>query len=302
MNTLNLRYVTLSDDPSLNYVIFETDKYDIELNDKLFQVIKNILSMNDNEILHMYNEIVNIMDQLTIIFLRADSSQTQLNYDLITTTFDHNNINKDMVKYFEKLKRQLEIIFNKIKVSCYQKNIQTIKYYEPNVTIDKLIEVCDIMIDSFTTHPIDLLSSCFRSITNNIIEDEKDRLMTDEIKEASKRNENVIVIDSCSKDTSTVIVYVSRNNELILSKMKNKKKKYLINIKKNTCTCPDFRLRKIKQGLCCKHLMEIRNKSHCLLFINKVMNSLSQNSYNNSFVPFKQMLHVTYDKSINYNS
>lgn len=292
MDTLNLRYVTLSDDPSSNYVIFETDKYDIQLNDILFQVIKNILSMNDNEILHMYNEIVNIMDQLTIIFLRADSSQTQLNYDLITTTFDHNNINKDMVKCFEKLKMQLEIIFDKIKV----------KYYKPNVTIDKLIVVCDIMIDSFTTHPIDLLSSCFRSITNNIIEDEKNRLMKDEIKEASKRNENVIVIDSCSKDTTTVIVYVSRNNELILSKMKNKKKKYLINIKKNTCTCPDFRLRKIKQGLCCKHLMEIRNKSYCMLMIDKVMSSLSQSYCNNSYVPFKQMLHVTYDKSINYNS
>lgn len=292
MNTLNLRYVTLSDDPSLNYVIFETDKYDIELNDKLFQVIKNILSMNDNEILHMYNEIVNIMDQLTIIFLRADSSQTQLNYYLITTTFDHNNINKDMVKYFEKLKMQLEIIFDKIKV----------KYYKPNVTIDKLIVVCDIMIYSFTTHPIDLLSSCFRSITNNIIEDEKDRLMKDEIKEASKRNENVIVIDSCTKDTTTVIVYVSKNNELILSKMKNKKKKYLINIKKNTCTCPDFRLRKIKQGLCCKHLIEIRNKSYCMLMIDKVMSSLSQSYCNNSYVPFKQMLNVIYDKSINYNS
>ena len=84
--------------------------------------------------------------------------------------------------------------------------------------------------------------------------------------------------------------------------MKNKKKKYLINIKKNTCTCPDFRLRKIKQGLCCKHLIEIRNKSYCMLMIDKVMSSLSQSYCNNSYVPFKQMLNVTYDKSINYNS
>ena len=36
--------------------------------------------------------------------------------------------------------------------------------------------------------------------------------------------------------------------------------------------------------------------------IDKVMSSLSQNSCNNSYVPFKHMLNVVYDNSINYNS
>ena len=84
MATPNLRYVTLSDDPSSNHVIFETDKYNIKLNENLFQVLKNTLSMNDNEILHVYNEIMNILDKSTIKFLlQAESYKIQHNYELI---------------------------------------------------------------------------------------------------------------------------------------------------------------------------------------------------------------------------
>lgn len=302
MNTINLRYVTLSNDPSSNHVIFETDKYDIELNDNLFQVMKNILSMNDNEILHMYNEIVNILDKSTILLLQSESSQTVINYNnSINIDFDWKDINEEMIKNIELLKANIEILFNKIKSNCDLYN-RSLKYDKPNEACDKLIKVCDIIIDSLKLHQIYIVSSCIRIIATNIIEDEKDRLMKDEIKEAHKRNENIIAIDSYAKETTILIVYVSINNKMIISKMKNKKKKYLINIKNNTCSCPDFKLRKIKQGLCCKHLMEVRNKSYCLLMIDRVMNSLSQNSCNNSYVPLKHMLNVAYDNSINYNS
>jgi predicted nucleic acid-binding Zn finger protein len=307
METLNLRYITFSDDPSSNYVILETNKYDIELNDEIFQVLKNISSMNDDEILHMYNGILNVLDALTIILLQADSSQMQLDYrNLETITFDSNNVNKDMVEGFEKIKIYLEMIFDRIKRSSdlYNNSFfkQYLKYDQPNEAIDKLIKISNIIVDSLKTHPVQVVSSCLRIITNNIIEDEKDRLMKDEIEEGSKRNENIIVIESSAKETTTAVLYVSKNNEMTLSKLKNKRKKYLINVKNNTCTCPDFRLRKWKQGLCCKHLMEIRNKSHCILLIDKVMASLSRNSYNTSYVPFKKMLDVVYDKAIDYNS
>ena len=296
MATPNLRYVTLSDDPSSNYVIFETYKYDIKLNENLFQVLKNILSMNDNESLHMYNEIINILDELPIkLLLQAESYQIQQNYEF--KIFDPTK-----VEGFDKLKLLFEMLFDKIKVYCYQKNIQTIRYYEYNEAFDKLNKICDIIVDSLHSHSIHLVSSFLRIITNNIIEDEKDRLLKEEIEESSKRNENIIAINSYAKETTTAFVYISINNEIIVSIMKSKKKKYLINIKNNTCTCPDFRKRKMKQGLCCKHLMEIRNKSYCMLMIDKVMSSLSQNSCNNSYVPFKHMLNVVYDNSINYNS
>lgn len=300
---MSIRYITNSDDTSSNHVIFETDKYDIELNDKKFQMIKEYLSMNDDEILNVYNEIVNILDDLTILLLKADSSNIQLDYSrLETVSFDCDIIHKDMLSGFEKLKIQLEFMFNKIKVNSTQYNVITkLKYNSYNEAIDKLNDICNIVVESFTIYPIHLVSSCIRIITNIIIEDEKDRLIKNQIVEGSKRNENIIAIESSAKETTTTVLYVSKNNELLLSKMKNKKRKYLINIKKYTCTCPDFEIRKMKQGLCCKHLMEIRNKSYCLLLINKVMDSISQNSYNNYHVPFKEMLHVAYDKSINYN-
>lgn len=289
MERLNLRYITFSDDFASNYVIFETNKYDVELNDEKFQAMKSILYMNDREILHIYNEIVNILDQFTILLLQADSSQTQLNE---FTAFDSQNVHDDMLKGHENLKTIFESLFNRIKENNSQ----------PNEIISKFYTICDMIINSFETHVIQLVTYFISIIRNNIIQAEKEKLMKDEIMEGLNRNENIVPIESSQKETYTTIVHVSKNNKMIVSKLKNKKKKYLINIKNNTCTCPDFRLRKIKQGLCCKHLMEIRNKSYCLLTINKVMDLISQSSYNNSYVPFKQMLCVAYDKSINYNS
>ena len=300
---MSVRYITYSDDTSSNHVILETDKYDIELNDEKFQMMKEYLSMNDQEILNIYNEILNILDDLTIILLKADSSNIQLDYSCLETiSFNSDIIHKDMLSGLEKLRIQLEFMFNKIKANSPQYNvINKLKYDRYNEAINKLTDICNIVVESFNTNPIHVVSSCIRIITNNIIEDEKDRLMKDQIAEGFKQNENIIAIESSVKETTTTVLYVSKNNEMLLSKMKNKKRKYLINIKKNTCTCPDFEMRKMKQGLCCKHLMEIRNKSYCLLAMNKVMDSLSQNSYNNYHVPFKEMLHVVYDKSINYN-
>lgn len=300
METLNLRYVTLSDDPSSNHVIFETNKCDVELNDEKFQVLKNTLSMDDNEILHMYNEIVNILDQLTVLLLQADSSQTQLNYDSYEfITFDSDDIHDDILKGCEALKRIFESLFNKIKENSVLYHYM--KFDKPNEAFTKFDSVCNIIIDSFAAHAIQLVTYFISITQSNIIEDEKDRLMKDEIKNGYNRNENILPIESSVKETVTIFLYVSKNNRMLVSKLKNKRKKYLLNIKNNTCTCPDFRLRKMKQGLCCKHLMEIRNKSYCLLLMDKVMDSLSQNSCSNSYVPFKKMLSVAYDKSINYN-
>ena len=301
METLNLRYVTLSDDPSSNHVIFETNKYDVELNDEKFQVLKNTLSMDDSEILHMYNEIVNILDQLTVLLLQADSSQTKLNYDSYEfITFDSDDIHDDILKGCEALKRIFESLFNKIKENSVLYHYM--KFDKPNDAFTKFDSVCNIIIDSFVAYAIQLVTYFISITQSNVIEDEKDRLMKDEIKDGYNRNENILPIESSVKETVTIFLYVSKNNKMLVSKLKNKRKKYLLNIKNNTCTCPDFRLRKMKQGLCCKHLMEIRNKSYCLLLMDKVMDSLSQNSCSNSYVPFKKMLSIAYDKSINYNS
>lgn len=301
METLNLRYVTLSDDPSSNHVIFETNKCDVELNDEKFQVLKNTLSMDDNEILHMYNEIVNILDQLTVLLLQADSSQTKLNYDSYEfITFDSDDIHDDILKGCEALKRIFESLFNKIKENSVLYHYM--KFDKPNEAFTKFDSVCNIIIGSFAAHAIQLVTYFISITQSNIIEDEKDRLMKDEIKDGYNRNENILPIESSVKETVTIFLYVSKTNKMLVSKLKNKRKKYLLNIKNNTCTCPDFRLRKMKQGLCCKHLMEIRNKSYCLLLMDKVMDSLSQNSCSNSYVPFKKMLSVAYDKSINYIS
>jgi len=260
---MSVRYITYSDDTSSNHVILETDKYDIELNDEKFQMMKEYLSMNDQEILNIYNEILNILDDLTIILLKADSSNIQLDYSCLETiSFNSDIIHKDTLSGLEKLRIQLEFMFNKIKANSAQYNvINKLKYDRYNEAINKLNDICNIVVESFNTNPIHVVSSCIRIITNNIIEDEKDRLMKDQIAEGFKQNENIIAIESSVKETTTTVLYVSKNNEMLLSKMKNKKRKYLINIKKNTCTCPDFEMRKMKQGLCCKHLMEIRNKS-----------------------------------------
>lgn len=303
MEALNLRYITFSNDVTSNYVIFETDKYDIELNDGKFQVLKNNLYMNDKEILHIYNDIVNILDQLTILLLQADSSQTQLNE---IVTFNSQTVHNDMLKYCEDLKRIFESLFIRMKDNSvlYENKLykKYLKFNQPNEVISKFNMICDIIIDSFETYVIQLVTYFISIIKNNLIENERDELMKNEIKMGLNRNENIISIESSKKETEATFLYVSKNNKMMVSKLKNKKKKYLVNIKNNTCTCPDFLLRKMQQGLCCKHLMEIRNKSYCLLAINKVMDSLSQSSYNNSYVPFKQMLHAVYDNSINYNS
>lgn len=300
---MSVRYITYSDDTSSNHVILETDKYDIELNDEKFQMMKEYLSMNDNEILNVYNEIVNILDDLTIIFLHADDS---LDYHCLETiSFDSDIIHKDMLPSFEKLKMQLEFMFNKIKANSVQYNSISKPKYDSfqNESIIQLNRICYFMIESFKIYPIHVVSSYLSIIKNNIIEDEKDRLMMHQIVEGSKQNENIIVIESTSaKETFTpTFIYVSKNNERKFAKMKIKRKKYLINIKNNTCTCPNFYVCHMQYASCCKHLMEMRNKSYCLLLLNKVMDSISQNSYNNYHVPFKEMLNVTYDKSINYN-
>ena len=302
METPNLRFITFNDDVTRNYVIFQTNKYDVVLNDDQFQVIKSILFMNDTEILHVYNEIVNILDKLTILLLQADSSHIQRNITFIS--LESNDIHDDILKGCEDLKKVLGQLFDRMKEqSIYYNNKfykQFLRFDQPNEVINKFNRLCDIIIDSFEIHALQIVTHFISIIRNNIIENEKDKLMKNEIKEAHNRNENVISIDSNEKETTTLILYVSKNNKIILSKIKNKKKKYLINIKNNTCTCPDFRLRKIKQDMPCKHLMKINNKSCCLLLIDKVMNALSKNNYNNSYVPFKKMLDVVYNENVDY--
>jgi len=300
--TMSVRYITYSDDTSSNHVILETDNYDIELNDVKFQMMKEYLSMSDNEILNACNEIVNILDDLTIILLNADCFLD--NHNVENISFDSDIIHKDILSGCKKLKKILEFMFNKIKANSAQYNSISKPEYDSfqNEAIIQLSEICYYMVESFETYPIHVVSCYLTIVKKNIIEDERDRLMMHQIVEGSKRNENIIVIESSAKETFTsVFIYVSKNNEKKFARLKIKRKKYLINIKNNTCTCPNFYVGHMKYGTCCKHLMEIRNKSYCLLMMNKVMASLSQNSYNNYHVPFKEMLHLVYDKSINYN-
>ena len=232
---MSVRYITYSDDTSSNHVIFETDKYHIELNDEIFQEMRTILSMNDNEILNMYNEIVNILDDLTIILITAYNSLNPRCSESYTISFDSDIIHKDMLSGFEKLKIQLEFMFNKIKAnsSQYNNSISKPDYDSFQNEAIQLCRICYFMVESFKTYPIHVVSSYISIITNNIIEDEKERLMMNQINEGSKQNENIIVVESSAKETFTSeFIYVSKNNERKFAHMKNKRKKYLINIKK----------------------------------------------------------------------
>ena len=282
-------------DESLSTVILSMRKCDIELYVETFEVIKTLLSMNDNELLYLYDEITTIMDNLTVILLNSDSSHIE---ESVESSFNIENVHPDMIHGYKQLKHTLNIILEKLKKSSVAYKNPHLKYDEPNEVFNKFLTITNIIIESLENHALSLVSYLLTIIIKNIIQDEKDRLMYKEMNTGLKNNENIIIVDSDSTPTSMDVLFVSKNNDLLTSKMHNKRKKYLINIKNNTCTCLDFKVRKWKQGLCCKHLMALKNKTYCLMLIDKIF-KVNTNSHN-TYLPMNKMLKVAYDKNIDY--
>lgn len=271
-------------------VTLKTTSYDVELDTSSFNYLKNILNMCDGEVLTIYDMITKNLDELFMKLLHADSSQV-FEYN----TFTSEDIDDHMLKHCGKLKSVFIVLFSKIQD----------KYKQSHMDMDNVNKefqlIYRIINKSLDKHNIQLVSYFLPILCNDIILEEKAKFIQEQVEKAKHCNENIVTIESSEKEKVFEVLLVTKNNKMMISKIHSGKNQYMLNIQQNTCTCPDFRMRKCKQGLCCKHLMQLRNKSYCLLHIKKVMDSLSNNyNCNTSFAPLKEMMRVVYDENIDY--
>jgi hypothetical protein len=271
-------------------VTLKTTSYDVELDTSSFNYLKNILNMCDGEVLTIYDMITKNLDELFMKLLHADSSQV-FEYN----TFTSDDIDSEMLKHCGKLKSVFIVLFSRIQD----------KYKQSHMDMDNVNKefqlIYGIINKSLDKHNIQLVSYFLPILCNDIIHEEKAKFIQEQVEKAKYCNENIVTIESSEKEKVFEVLLVTKNNKMMISKIHSEKNQYMLNIQQNTCTCLDFRMRKCKQGLCCKHLMQLRNKSYCLLHIKKVMDSLSNNyNCNTSFAPLKEMLSVVYDENIDY--
>lgn len=273
-------------------VTLKTTSYDVELDTSSFNYLKNILNMCDGEVLTTYDMITKNLDELFMKLLHADSSQV-FEYN----TFTSEDIDDHMLQHCGKLKSVFIVLFSRIQ-DKYKQSHMDMDMDNVNKEFQLIYRIINKSLDK---HNIQLVSYFLPILCNDIIHEEKAKFIQEQVEKAKHCNENIVTIESSEKEKVFEVLLVTKNNKMMISKIHSGKNQYMLNIQQNTCTCLDFRMRKCKQGLCCKHLMQLRNKSYCLLHIKKVMDSLSNNyNCNTSFAPLKEMMRVVYDENMDY--
>ena len=160
-------------------------------------------------------------------------------------------------------------------------------------------DLCIYIQETIMKHYFDLIlmNYTLRYLTKTVF-DEKDLMLSNDtyITYMKKQNTNIVKIRSFQPTKYVKVLYKDNNNNLKIANKILKHKYYMINVKSNTCSCPDFIHRKSQNGLVCKHLIELKNKTRCLLLLKSIQN---KNLYNVN-MPMKEMLNQVYTEDIKY--
>jgi len=159
---------------------------------------------------------------------------------------------------------------------------------------------CNYIQETIMNHYYDLriMDKTFCYLVNSVF-DEKQVMPTDAFIDYMKKRENgsnIIKTRSLQPTKYVKVLYKDKCNNLKIAKAPMKHKYYIINVETNSCSCPDFIYRKLHTGLSCKHLMELKNKTRCLMLLKEIQN---ENLYNVD-MPFKEMLKAAYNTDIKY--
>lgn len=172
---------------------------------------------------------------------------------------------------------------------------------EDNVIFENTIqlynEFCfDVIKRKIILHYIELglLDVRIGYVISNVVSKKKKELSDMLIMLSKKNGENIILMKSFQPMKFGNVCYVDKSNRIKLAKRKLDDKHYTINIKENSCSCPDFIYRKMKAGLSCKHLMELKNKTRCLMLIKNIP------ALHNIAIPVKEMLETAYCPNVQY--
>ena len=242
-----------------------------------------------------------IIKSLKNIINATFNDQTSNQIIITDDVIDENDIHDDIKRLSKSIEETFNSLFDDI-VKVITKQCHTIgERYEVRIldhTIHWFQNLCTFVQDAIMANYSDLrmMDKTFISIVNDIYYD-KQSLPTDAfIAYKKKKGINIIKTRSFQPTKYTEVLYKDKVNNLKIAKSPIKPSHYIINVKKNLCSCPDFIHRKLQAGLSCKHLLELKNKTRCLMLLAEIQNT---NLYNVN-MPFKAMLNTAYDTVIQY--
>lgn len=213
---------------------------------------------------------------------------------------DYNDIREDDItntKNMEKIFYDLfDTMHEAITIQCFDNGI-TDEYVIFKNTIDLYNDFCfDVIKKKLLLHYIEfgLLDSSIGFLISNVVLMKKKELKDMHIEISKAAGENIIKMKSFQPTKFTDVYYVDKRNRMKVAKRKAEDVHYIINVKTNSCSCPDFIHRKMQYGLSCKHLLELRNKTRCLALIKQIPGLY------NIAIPVKEMLEVAYCPKVEY--
>jgi predicted nucleic acid-binding Zn finger protein len=213
---------------------------------------------------------------------------------------DINDIQEEYITDTRNMEKTFLSIFDAMLIAV-TKQCRDTGVQEDNVifkhTIQLYNEFClNVIKRKINLHYIDLelLDVSIGCIISNVVSNKKKELSDMLIMLSKKNGENIIKMKSFQPMKFANVCYVDKSNKMKLAKKKLNDKYYTININANSCSCPDFIYRKMKVGLSCKHLMELKNKTRCLMLIKNIP------ALYNIAIPIKEMLETAYSPGVRY--
>ena len=258
----------------------------------IFMMDSAVSSINDHLRICPYkmNTLITSIESLSnIVYDTSD-----FDFDNIIQLLDLNDVDSNMQKEFCVIQDFMQSIYDKIFDNVLQQN------YKDKVSIvfthfrNILLFLNETITELYPSFSV--MNNTFYHIANKIITIQMDLLQDSIISDGLKNNENIIKVDSFKKHKYRQIIFKSKTNCLKIASVVIDKPKYLINVIQNECTCPDFLHRKMKKGLSCKHLLQLKNKNKCLTLIQE----LQREHLYNVNIPMKHMLKTAYSDDINY--
>lgn len=222
--------------------------------------------------------------------------------DVIVTNqlIELSDIREDDITNTKKMENTFLGIFDTmlaaITKQCHDTGI-TEEYVIFKHTINLYRDFCfDVVKQKLVLHYIELglLDTSIGYLISNVVLMKKKELSDMLIELSKKAGENIIKMKSFQPTKLTNVFYVDKNNRMKLAKRKVEDRHYIINVKANLCSCPDFKYRKMQSGLSCKHLLELKNKTRCLMLIKQIP------ALHNIAIPVKEMLEVAYCPEVQY--
>lgn len=281
-------------------IVYENDNTNVYSYTSFPEVVFNIRINGTREIFKVSeNDMGNIIKSLNNIFTSLFSGTLEI---LITNdVMTKNDIHDDIKRHSKSIADTFNSLFDDM-LKVVTKQCHTFgETYEVRIldhTICSFKDLYTCIQDTIMeNYDLRMMESALNDIVNDIFYD-KHSLATDTFITHMKKEKDINIIKTRSFQSTKYEdgLYKDKNNHLKIAKFQMKHKYYIINVKTNMCSCPDFIHRKLQAGLSCKHLLELKNKTRCLMLLAEIQNT---NLYNVN-IPFKAMLNTAYDTDIQY--